>query len=78
MDENEFTGPDGTRYQAVEDAGGTFDTSCRLCALFGRSSGCPSRRVWPGEPRCSRPDRKDHRNIYWVVCHEPEVEPNPL
>lgn len=75
MDENEFTGPDGTRYQAVESARGDWETSCCLCVLSGRSTGCPSRRIWPGEPRCSKSNRKDHRSIYWVIA---EVDPNPL
>ena len=75
MNENEFTGPDGTRYQAVESTRGTWDTSCCLCALAKRLRGCPNPREWPGGPRCTKPYRKDARNIYWVLA---EVEPNPL
>lgn len=77
MNENEFTGPDGTRYQAVDSDEARFAhrVPCNKCALTGRLSGCPIPRVWPGEPRCSKSNRKDHRNIYWVIA---EVEPNPL
>lgn len=75
MNENEFTGPDGTRYQAVASTMGTWDTSCCFCALASRPDSCPTPRRWPGEPRCTKSNREDRRNIYWVLA---EVDPNPL
>lgn len=69
MNENEdiFTAPDGTVYDAVSNGEG----HCGLCEFEGDCMAMP----------CCASERNDECEVYWVrrpAAVAPETEPNPL
>lgn len=73
-DEDIFTAPDGTVYDAVpfDDCDDDNDEGhCGSCEFEGDCVNMP----------CCAGERKDECEVYWVRCTAavaPEAEPNPL
>lgn len=73
----DFTGPDGTRYEAVPSP----INPCSACAMHERVGHCGGRNrqfyMFPGQSNCTE-NQTGERIIWQIGAPAPEPAPNPL